>query len=102
MASSSDYSGSIFRKPRPAKVLRSTLNALIEMLRSTDSSLIKFGQEVSHHPAVLKPLMRAANSSLTGSAVEITEPAGRMNDRALEDSPFVQECLLQCFPVVTY
>ena len=75
MASSSDYSGSIFRRPRPAKVLRSTLNALIEMLRAADSSLIKFGQEVSQHPAVLKPLMRAANSSLTGSAVEITEPA---------------------------
>lgn len=75
MASSSDYSGSIFRRPRPAKVLRSTLNGLIEMLRSADSSLIKFGQEVSQHPAVLKPLMRAANSSLTGSAVEITEPA---------------------------
>ena len=75
MASSSEYSGSIFRKPRPVKVLRSTLNALIEMLRASDSSLIKFGQEVSRHPAVLKPLMRAANSSLTGSAVEITEPA---------------------------
>ena len=75
MASSSDHSGGIFRRPRPVKVLRSTLNALIEMLRASDSSLIKFGQEVSQHPAVLKPLMRAANSSLTGSTVEITEPA---------------------------
>ncbi|HQZ69185.1 MAG TPA: HDOD domain-containing protein [Planctomycetaceae bacterium] len=75
MASSNEVSGSIFRKPQPKKILRSELNQLIEMLHASDSSLIKFGEQVSQHPAVLKQILRAANSSLTGSAVEITRPA---------------------------
>ena len=75
MATSNDQKGSIFRKPPAVKVLRSVLNSLIEMLRSSENSLAKFGQEASRHPAVLKQLLRAANSSLTGSAVEITEVA---------------------------
>jgi HD-like signal output (HDOD) protein len=75
MAAISESTGSLFRRPNPVRVLRSQLNMLIEMLRAPETSLIKFGHEVAKHPAVLKPLMRAANSSLTGSAVEITEPA---------------------------
>ncbi len=74
MASSNEVSGTIFRKPQPKKILRSELKQLIEMLHVLDSSLIKFGEKVSQHPAVLKQILRAANSSLTGSAVEITEP----------------------------
>jgi HD-like signal output (HDOD) protein len=75
MAPSNDFSSSIFRKPQPSKVLRSELNQLIKMLQASDASMIKFGEAVSRHPVVLKQIMRAANSSLTGSAVEITEPA---------------------------
>ncbi|MBC7967826.1 MAG: HDOD domain-containing protein [Fuerstia sp.] len=75
MASSNEVSSSIFRKPRPSKILRSELNQLVEMLRASDVSLIKFGQAAARHPVILKQIMRAANSSLTGSAVEITEPA---------------------------
>jgi len=74
MASSNEHSSSIFRRPKLQKVLRSELNQLLEMLRASDTSLIKFGLEVARHPEVLKQIMRAANSSLTGSAVEITEP----------------------------
>jgi len=75
MASSNNVSSGIFRKPQPLKILRSELNQLVEMLRASDASLIKFGQAVAKHPKVLKQIIRAANSSLTGSAVEITEPA---------------------------
>lgn len=74
MASSNELPSSIFRKPRPSKILRSELNQLVEMLRASDASLIKFGQAAARHPVILKQIMRAANSSLTGSAVEITEP----------------------------
>lgn len=35
----------------------------------------RFGEAVSKHPVVVQQLMRAANSSLTGSAVEISTPA---------------------------
>jgi len=66
---------SIFGKKRLAQIRRSELKELIEMLEATDSSLVRFAQAVSRHPVVLKQLLRAANSSLTGSAVEITEPA---------------------------
>ena len=75
MTTSDKLPSSIFRKQTPKKVLRSELNHLIEMLRTTDSSLIKFGQEVSRHPLVYKQILRAANSSLTGSAVEISDVA---------------------------
>lgn len=75
MTTSDKLPSSIFRKQAPKKVLRSELNHLIEMLRTTDSSLIKFGQEVSRHPVVYKQILRAANSSLTGSAVEISDVA---------------------------
>ena len=75
MSSSNEVSSGIFRKPRQSKILRSELNQLIEMLRASDVSLIKFGHAVAKHPVVLKQIIRAANSSLTGSAVEITEPA---------------------------
>ncbi len=74
MASSDEHSSGIFRKPRPSKILRSELNRLVEMLHASDTSLIKFGEAVAGYPAVLKQILRAANSSLTGSAVEITEP----------------------------
>lgn len=70
----SDQRTSLFRISRPPQVRRSDLNRLIEMLESSDTSLTKFGQEVEKHPVVLKQLLRAANSSLTGSAVEISEP----------------------------
>ncbi|MDA1230753.1 MAG: HDOD domain-containing protein [Planctomycetota bacterium] len=62
------------RRPNSAKVLRNDLNSLIEMLQAPDSSLIKFGEEVSRHPAIVKQILRAANSSLTGSVVDIREP----------------------------
>ena len=75
MALSNEVTAGIFRKPRRSKILRSELNQLVEMLRASDASLIKFGQAVAKHPVVLKHIIRAANSSLTGSAVEITEPA---------------------------
>ena len=75
MASSNETTPSIFRKPQLPKVRRSEINQLVEMLRASDVSMVKFGHEVARHPVVLKQIMRAANSSLTGSAVEITEPA---------------------------
>ena len=75
MTSSKEVSSGIFRKPRPVKILRSELSQLVEMLRANEASLITFGQAVAKHPMVLKQIIRAANSSLTGSAVEITEPA---------------------------
>lgn len=75
MTTSDKPSSSIFRRPAAQKIQRSELNHLIEMLRMTDSSLIKFGQQVSRYPAVYKQILRAANSSLTGSSVEITDPA---------------------------
>ena len=74
MVSSNELTSGIFRNPRPSKIRRSELKQLEEMLRASDASLIKFGQAVAKHPAVIKQIMRAANSSLTGSAVEITEP----------------------------
>jgi len=75
MANTSEVGGSLFRKPRPTKILRSELKLLLEMLEMQELSVSRFGQEVMRHPSVLKALLRAANSSLTGSAVEITDPA---------------------------
>lgn len=75
MVNTTETGGGLFRKPRPVKVMRSELNYLLEMLEAQDVSVVRFGQEVSRHPAVVKALLRAANSSLTGSAVEITDPA---------------------------
>jgi HD-like signal output (HDOD) protein len=75
MVSSNELPSSIFRKPRLAKIPRSELNGLIEMLHSSDASLVKFGQAAARYPLLIKQIMRAANSSLTGSAVEITEAA---------------------------
>jgi HD-like signal output (HDOD) protein len=75
MTTSDKIPSSIFRKQAPKKILRSELNVLLEMLRTTDFSLTKFGQEVSRYPVVFKQILRAANSSLTGSAVEISEVA---------------------------
>ena len=66
-------SGGLFRRPRPAKISRDELQALITLLESTDTSLIRFGNAVSSHPAVLQVLLRTANSSLTGSATEISD-----------------------------
>jgi HD-like signal output (HDOD) protein len=75
MTTSDKLPSNIFRKQAPRRILRSELNHLIKMLRMTDSSLIKFGQEVSMYPMVYKQILRAANSSLTGSAVEISDVA---------------------------
>lgn len=75
MVNTTETGGGLFRKPRPVKVMRSELNHLLEMLEAQDVSVVRFGQEVSRHPSVVKALLRAANSSLTGSAVEITDPA---------------------------
>jgi HD-like signal output (HDOD) protein len=75
MAASNEPFSSLFGKKRPAQIRRSELNQLIQMLEAADASLIQFGEAVSHYPVVLNQLMRAANSSLTGSAVEITTPA---------------------------
>lgn len=74
MTTPNQVSSSIFRRSDTTRVLRSDLNSLIEMLQAPDSNLIKFGQEVSRHPAVVKQILRAANSSLTGSVVDIREP----------------------------
>lgn len=65
--------GSLFRRPRPARISRDELKALIELLESSETSLIRFGNAVSSHPAVLQHLLRAANSSLNGSATEISD-----------------------------
>jgi len=75
MATSNKLASGVFSKPQPSKILRSDLNQLVEMLRASDASMIKFGEAVARYPVVLKQIMRAANSSLTGSAVDITEPA---------------------------
>ena len=75
MTTSDKIPSSIFRRQAPVKILRSELNHLLEMLQITDVSLMKFGQEVSRHPSIYKQILRAANSSLTGSSVEITDPA---------------------------
>lgn len=75
MANTSEVGGSLFRKPRQTKILRSELRQLVEMLEMQEVSVTRFGQEVLRHPSVLKAILRAANSSLTGSAVEITDPA---------------------------
>lgn len=74
MTTPNQIPSSIFRRLNTAKILRSDLNSLIEMLQTPDSSLIKFGQEVSRHPLIVKQILRAANSSLTGSTVDISEP----------------------------
>jgi len=66
-------SGGLFRRPRPAKISRDELKALVALLESSDTSLILFGNSVSAHPAVLQHLLRAANSSLTGSISEISD-----------------------------
>lgn len=73
MAATND-TGSLFRKPRPVRILRSELQRLIGILETSDTSLTQFGSEVSRHPAVLQQLLRAANSSLTGCATEILDP----------------------------
>jgi HD-like signal output (HDOD) protein len=65
--------GGLFRRSRPAKISREELKALSMLLESSDTSLIRFGNAVSSHPAVLQYLLRAANSSLTGSVSEITD-----------------------------
>lgn len=65
--------GGLFRRPRPARISREELNGLVTLLESSDTSLIRFGNAVSSHPAVLQCLLRAANSSLTGSVYEITD-----------------------------
>ena len=75
MASSKEVSSGIFRKPQQSKILRSELNQLVEMLHASDANLIRFGHALEKHPIVLKQVIRAANSSLTGSSVEITDPA---------------------------
>lgn len=72
MAANSDMGG-LFRRPRPARISRDELTALVTLLESSDTSLIRFGNAVSSHPAVLQQLLRAANSSLTGSATEISD-----------------------------
>lgn len=66
-------SGGLFRRPRPAKISRDELKGLVTLLESSDTSLIRFGNAVSAHPAVLQHLLRAANSSLTGSISEISD-----------------------------
>lgn len=65
--------GGLFRRPRPARISRNELQNLITLLESSDTSLIRFGNAVSSHPAVLQHLLRAANSSLTGSSTEISD-----------------------------
>jgi HD-like signal output (HDOD) protein len=75
MAAPDEPFTSLFGKKQPPQIRRSELNELIQMVESADSSLAQFAEAVSRHPVVLKQLMRAANSSLTGSAVEITKPA---------------------------
>ena len=74
MPTSRELSSGTFRKPQTSKILRSELMRLVEMLRASDTSLIKFGEAIRQYPPVLRQVLRAANSSLTGSAVEITEP----------------------------
>lgn len=66
---------SLFLRPVPTRILRSELNHLLEMLQMTDANLKIFGQEASRHPVVYKQILRLANSSLTGSSVEITDTA---------------------------
>lgn len=66
-------SGGLFRRPRPAKISRDELKTLLTLLESSDTSLVRFGNAISSHPAVLQQLLRAANSSLTGSATEISD-----------------------------
>lgn len=65
--------GGLFRRPRPARISRDELKALIDLLESSDSSLMRFGNAVSVHPAVLQHILRAANSSLIGSVNEILD-----------------------------
>ena len=65
--------GGLFRRPRPARISRDELKALVTLLESADTSLMRFGNAVSGHPAVLQHLLRAANSSLTGSVTEISD-----------------------------
>lgn len=74
MTTPNQIPSSIFRRPNTVKVLRSDLNSLIEMLQAPDSSLVRFGQEVSRHRAIVNQIMRAANSSLTGIAADIRDP----------------------------
>jgi HD-like signal output (HDOD) protein len=73
MPSSNESISSLFRKPAPPRVRRSELRMLIEMIEATEGSLVRFGKAVSLHPVVTKQLLRAANSSLTGSSVEIKD-----------------------------
>ncbi len=65
--------GGLFRRPRPARISRDELKALIDLLESSETSLMRFGHAVSVHPAVLQHLLRAANSSLIGSVNEILD-----------------------------
>lgn len=75
MTGTSERGGSLFRIARPPRIRRSELRLLLEMVEAPDCSMAKFGEAVSKHPSVLKQLLRAANSSLTGSAVEISSPS---------------------------
>lgn len=67
--------GSLFRIARPPRIRRSELKILLEMLEAPDCSMSRFGEAISKYPEVLKQLLRAANSSLTGSAVPISSPS---------------------------
>ncbi len=75
MTGTNEKSSSLFRIARPPRIRRSELRQLLEMLESPDCSMSRFGEAISRHPSVVKQLLRAANSSLTGSAVEISSPA---------------------------
>ena len=71
MTESNEPGTGLFRRAAQKKILRSELRTLIDLLEASDASMVRFGSEVSRHPAILKQLLRAANSSLTGSSVEI-------------------------------
>lgn len=74
MVATNNSGTSYLKKSRPAKIRRSELQALADLLKSADTSLGKFGEAVSQYPVVLTHLLRAANSSLTGCATAITSP----------------------------
>jgi len=74
MVATNNSGTSYFKNSRPAKIRRSELQALADLLKAADTSLGKFGEAVSQHPVVLTHLLRAANSSLTGCATAITSP----------------------------
>lgn len=75
MTGTNERTGSLFRIARPPRIRRSELRQLLEMLEAPDCSMARFGEAIAKFPSVVKQLLRAANSSLTGSAVEIHSPA---------------------------